>query len=927
MPRQRRDASTAVLLLLAIAVTSTATQITGNVAGGSLASTSTGPTACPSRSINYITQSLPQQCLTTSWASRQKAQEPSTDEHAKTSDGSVSPITVVGNATTANPTLQAGLEPTASNLTRTSGNASTVTSAAEVTPTSTADETIKPPEVTRDGDAEVETDSPLDNANFLSFEDWKRQNLAKAGQSAENLGSRAGNTEPRRRPGGINNALDSLGEDAEIEIDFGGFVDPGTSEPMISARASQDNEKVAAKNEQGERKAAEDVSGARRQGKDAGKTCKERSNYASFDCAATALKTNPECKGSTAVLVENKDSYMLNICSAKNKFFIVELCDDILIDTVVLANFEFFSSMFRTFRVSVSDRYPVKLEKWKELGTFEARNSREVQAFLVENPLIWARYLRVEFLTHFGNEYYCPVSLLRVHGTTMMEEFNHDLKRSGTEDESENEAEEGEDAGSIDEVHGVVSAEALKEEAQYTTSSVEEPSTTSPVTSTATVVEVPPNTPDAALPSLSEPDFGNTTYYSSLSRKMEDLLSSSNDRQDVCVPGDKPADNTIVQTSLPATNETATATDRVVVSSEPAVNYTFNQMSSATTADGTKLAETAALPVVSDKGANQNKYEPSRALNQTSASTAKVQTSSTQPPNANPTTQESFFKSVHKRLQLLESNSTLSLQYIEEQSRILRDAFSKVEKRQLAKTTTFLETLNTTVLTELRDFRHQYDQIWQSTVLELSSQREQSQHEVFALSARLSLLADEIVFQKRMAILQFVLILLCLGLVLFSRHGSSATYPELPHVLHNVMNKSSTKLSRYAPLFDSPPASPSTSRPPSRYGLFRSLTHRRGPSGESQLDGPRDGTKSPSIEYSPPTPTSQGSLVSHRGSITEGESENASSDDSLGPDPVSLRQVKSSPATPSGKREEQRELGEEVSLRANADAEIQSGHG
>ena len=47
---------------------------------------------------------------------------------------------------------------------------------------------------------------------------------------------------------------------------------------------------------------------------------------------------------------------------------------------------------------------------------------------------------------------------------------------------------------------------------------------------------------------------------------------------------------------------------------------------------------------------------------------------------------------------MLESNSTLSLLYIEEQSRILRDAFNKVEKRQLSKTSNFLENLNVTVL-------------------------------------------------------------------------------------------------------------------------------------------------------------------------------------------------------------------------------------
>ena len=61
---------------------------------------------------------------------------------------------------------------------------------------------------------------------------------------------------------------------------------------------------------------------------------------------------------------------------------------------------------------------------------------------LIENPLIWARYLRVELLTHFGAEYYCPVSLLRVHGTTMMEEFNHEVKGLRSEDDAEDEVED-----------------------------------------------------------------------------------------------------------------------------------------------------------------------------------------------------------------------------------------------------------------------------------------------------------------------------------------------------------------------------------------------------------------------------------------------------------------------------------------------------
>ncbi len=900
-----RAFTAASFLLLALTTSALHVEVTSLIKVGTFMTSVAGLSTCPSRSINYITQTLPQQCLTTSWASKPKAQETSNHNTPSASHPSVHAPSSTQSSEITVPEAQGKTQPAPSDLSNASGTAPSLSSHDQFTQSaSPASETKHQTETTIKIDQEAEPDSPLDNANFLSFEEWKRQNLAKAGQSAEHLGVRAGTgADQRRRPGGLNNALDSLGEDTEIEIDFGGFVDPGNpppKQPPPNQGTGQNS-----KDERSEAKSVDELSSPRKKGKDAGKTCKERSNYASFDCASTVLKTNPECKGATAILVENKDSYMLNICSAKNKFFIVELCDDILIDTVVLANFEFFSSMFRTFRVSVSDRYPVKLDRWRNLGTFEARNSREVQAFLIENPLIWARYLRIEFLTHFGNEYYCPVSLLRVHGTTMMEEFNHDLKGSRNDDDSESEAGDVEEGNFVDSVPAdLVSADVLKTKAQETSESAGASSTGDSVATTARSVDLPSSTASnmadtvvlsspKALPSL-----GFTSYNLSVAMQMAFSPASSNDNRLVCNSEDRPDD---AVPSPPASVHTSQTEEIPEVSSVLTAIQTPSHATFSTAENATRLPESSktAIPVIPDKAATQNKSEPLRSSNQTSASTVRAQSSSTQPANPNPTTQESFYKSVHKRLQLLESNSTLSLQYIEEQSRILRDVFSKVEKRQLGKTTTFLESLNNTVLTELRDFRHQYDQIWQSTVLELSSQREQSQHEVFALSARLSLLADEIIFQKRMAIVQFGLILLCLGLIIFSRPTSQATYLELPPVVQNAINKSSANLSRYAPSIESPPNSPSSIRPSSR-----GLTHRSSPSEESQPD---DGRKSPSIEYAPPTPTSLPSSGDHQNDAA-GDADGHSSEGSPEPEEAAVRQTKSSPSTPSGQRDEQREL-------------------
>ena len=106
---------------------------------------------------------------------------------------------------------------------------------------------------------------------------------------------------------------------------------------------------------------------------------KDRTNYALSDCAAKVHRSSPQSKGASSILVEKKDRYMLTPCAATSKFVELELCDEIRIDTIVLANFEFFSSMFKHFSIKVSMHYPGRPDEWHDLGTFRARNARGVQ--------------------------------------------------------------------------------------------------------------------------------------------------------------------------------------------------------------------------------------------------------------------------------------------------------------------------------------------------------------------------------------------------------------------------------------------------------------------------------------------------------------------------------------------------------------------
>jgi len=149
-----------------------------------------------------------------------------------------------------------------------------------------------------------------------------------------------------------------------------------------------------------------------------------RFNYASIDCSAKVIKTNSDAEEAPAILFETKERYMLNPCKAE-KWFAVELCDQILVDTVVLANFEFFSSVFQNFTVYVSSQQSP--EAWHSIGQFTAANIRETQIFPVSDPVLWARYVKVEFMSHYGSEFYCPISLIRVHGITMIEDYHLEL--------------------------------------------------------------------------------------------------------------------------------------------------------------------------------------------------------------------------------------------------------------------------------------------------------------------------------------------------------------------------------------------------------------------------------------------------------------------------------------------------------------------
>jgi hypothetical protein len=818
-------------------------------------------TICLYRTINYITHTLPQQCLKTSWTA--SVATVSTSETDTAADPIATPPISVSITTDGDghKTGESSGPPTSAPAPSTEGAGS----GEEVDGSSTA--SLEP-------DNELETDSPFDNANFLSFDEWKKRNLAQVGQSPENVGQgrpASGEQGPRRRPVNVN-ALDSLGEEAEIDIDFSGFGSPSEGSPIGSDIASRVSVADPGKPTGDAEKPG---SGSWTLSKDAGKTCKERFNYASFDCAATILKTNKKAKGSSAVLSEHKDSYMLNECSVDNKFLIVELCDDILVDTIVLANYEFFSSMFRHFRISVSDRYPVKMERWRTLATFEARNSRDIQPFLITEPQIWARYLRIEFLTHYGNEFYCPLSLLRVHGTTMMEQFRREEEEARGGDDDADLMEEEQDVVKAAEGSGPIPADQvpiildMDKNAELSETvhaeSIAQPTVSTSVLPGSSESDLKPATSDTLLSSAPTPapaahsqstgttqtdDSVNDTLYHQNSSMTS---ASSHVRHSVSTAQELKVSDTVITAShnkAPVSPQISAPTGSVTGSGASSISKKPGPVSRGPEGASPPANGSVPKPPNNNTAANSSAPSPPRP-------------SSTQPNHAVPSTQESFFKSIHKRLQYLEANSTLSLQYIEEQSRILRDAFIKVEKKQLAKTEKFLEYMNSTVISELKHYRNLYEQLWQGTVIEIEGIKERQKSEMGEIGARLSMLADELVWQKRMAVVQSTLLLLCLGLVLFARSGTMGAAADIP-----IVQQLGTK---YSSFFDSPPQRGLETGVDRRRRSFKNMwrgdtspglsdrsgTDRQDHHVTSDIDS--DEARSPiQLEYSPPTPDTPG---------------------------------------------------------------------
>ncbi|KAF8123274.1 UNC-like C-terminal-domain-containing protein [Boletus edulis] len=463
----------------------------------------------------------------------------------------------------------------------------------------------------------------------------------------------------------------------------------------------------------------------------------DRFNYANVDCSARVHMSHKSTKSASSILLSTKDKYMLTPCSVDGQFVVVELCDDIRIDTVQLANFEFFSGVFKDFSVSVAKTYISTDEGWTPAGTYRAKNVRGVQSFHLPTSLRdFYRYIRIDFHSHYGHEYYCPISLLRVYGLTHLEEWKWDvwqaesharLRDSAAQHSSIADYPEASNDSSPKVVSNsdtnVSMTQPVAAESRSTATSL--PSLVEAVdTPTREAFSSPSSSSTHAQFRRSSPALGEGTSMSSSRDGVQQTLAA----QSAGIHSVTEAFSSLLSVSSPAS----------VVSPTPsAAEHTHLH------SHDTDMHASTAL-------SSQPSNPPMPPLVQQTHVASSQHWSG-----------ESIYRTIMNRLTTLEANHTLYARYVEEQTAGVREVLRKLNEE----------------FGRLESVSRMQAQMYQRTVHEWERQRLRLELEHGELLSRVNHLTDEVVLEKRLGIAQLCLLLAVLVFIGLTRGAPSAQHP------------------------------------------------------------------------------------------------------------------------------------------------------
>ncbi|CAO3618595.1 unnamed protein product [Cunninghamella echinulata] len=583
------------------------------------------------------------------------------------------------------------------------------------------------------------------------------------------------------------------------------------------------------------------------------KSLKNRFNYAAQICAASVRDVNKEARGSQSILYESKDQYLLNKCHA-NKFVVINLCEEILIDTIVLANFEFFSSTFKDFRVYVANNYPTN--DWKLLGQWKARNTRDLQVFKVQDRIGWFEYIKIEFLTHYGHEYYCPLSLVRVHGMPEME-YYYAVEREGLASENSIEVIDEKHLWPADVREEIIHPQIVTNTSEWFPTKVDnfiEEEEIDPTNKNSeddifihpsfnisldTMDSILINDPSSSLPTdntnSSEDTIQEDNNTHGTNEEKENITNLDNDQNsnnDNYVDGsvENPTESTIMEThgdhqyetSSTITSDTSrisstTEKDKEEKEVEVGDNSKDNSQQLTISADDS-LESIASSSTLEDSpsASSSTRFTPTDTIDTistteiltadtltesneniktaTAIATATVSVTSTAsiniednnnnnnnnnnrpkptiPINKEPTTQESIYKIIMKRINALEINATLSQRYLDEQNNMLNDVFLEMEKRQQEQLIMILNKLNETASHRIDNIKRRYERSY-------GELKEQMESDLRDMSTQISILTDQISFERKISMMQLIVVISLFVFLALSRGTLNTLSPVM----------------------------------------------------------------------------------------------------------------------------------------------------
>ena len=279
------------------------------------------------------------------------------------------------------------------------------------------------------------------------------------------------------------------------------------------------------------------------------------------------------------------------------------------------------------------------------------------------------RYIRIDFHSHYGHEYYCPVSLLRVYGLTHLEQWKWDIW----------------EAESRGRAHAQANA----------FSSITDPL---PISSGAAELNkymdelrARDNTPayhlDASPPTTTLASPAHTSLISSHATNAVNRMSNSNSSSQSQVRGSQSALSTPVitlavtdssnmqQPTASASSPSELSETRAISTLDPAISSIASVLSNENPSMHSDLTSSSSR--VPNTSNIQISLSQSSSLSHHTPTTNTASTSFTNLPPVG-SSGESIYRTIMTRLTILEANHSLYARYVEEQTAGVREVLGRL---------------------------------------------------------------------------------------------------------------------------------------------------------------------------------------------------------------------------------------------------------